>query len=330
MPGSNKSITQLTELTAPLGTDVLPIVDVAGDGSTKKIKYSNLVSSGATGPTGAVQFNNNGSLDGIEDFVVDTVNGGVVLGRVSDGNPFTIATPDNSIALRLQVGAFIGAEAVDTPTGGEVLITAGSAVTDGDGGEIEIIAGDGGSSSGDGGPISITAGNASQGSGGEIDITTGNGGYGDGGDINLTTGDAEAGSGGQGGVISLFGGRGNGSNRGGVISIVGGNGGNSGNGGTVSLYGGNSGPTAGKGGDIIISPGTTQATGGTMGNIFLGVSDGGTGPTRGANFVYIPIVAGTAGATPSTMPVNQVPLVFDTNNNRLWIYNSGWKSVTLS
>lgn len=43
-------------------------------------------------------------------------------------------------------------------------------------------------------------------------------------------------------------------------------------------------------------------------------------------YLYIPLNAGAPTAVPTTRP-NQVPLIYDTTNNDLYVYNSGWKKL---
>lgn len=113
---------------------------------------------------------------------------------------------------------------------------------------------------------------------------------------------------------------------GGQLNISAGDGNGIGKGGTIYLQGGSGGAT-GDGGDIYLSSGYTGG-GGINGNIVIG--GGATGPTRTSDFVYIPTAAGAATGAPSGTYTAYAPLVFDTTSNKLFIYNSGWKSVTLS
>lgn len=64
----------------------------------------------------------------------------------------------------------------------------------------------------------------------------------------------------------------------------------------------------------------------TTGNHVFGAAALATSATDG--FIYIPTCAGT----PSGVPTSEVGVatVYDTTNNKLYVYNGGWKSVTLA
>ena len=63
------------------------------------------------------------------------------------------------------------------------------------------------------------------------------------------------------------------------------------------------------------------------GSVILG--DGAPDNAATDGFVYIPTCAGTPSGTPTSFP-GWSPMVFDAGANKLYIYNSGWKSVTVS
>ena len=70
---TNQKISELTALTAPASTDILPIVDVSGGGtgSNNKITYANLLSKAPDGSASAPSFSfnsdNNSGISGGSD-----------------------------------------------------------------------------------------------------------------------------------------------------------------------------------------------------------------------------------------------------------------------
>jgi hypothetical protein len=46
-------------------------------------------------------------------------------------------------------------------------------------------------------------------------------------------------------------------------------------------------------------------------------------------FLYVATCAGTPTGTPTAF-TGRAPLVYDSNNNKLWIYDGGWIGVTLA
>jgi hypothetical protein len=147
---------------------------------------------------------------------------------------------------------------VANPTAQRLVVAGqdGRVDTDGEGGDIYLWAGVGGSSNGSGGDVKLDAGNA--------------GGNGSGGTVKMRGGDATDGSG---GYIEIFGGDSVDSSAG-DVNIAGGDSTND-TGGEVDIEGGES--TTGDGGDIDIDGGySASATGGHV-YINAGNSDTGTG-----------------------------------------------------
>ena len=63
------------------------------------------------------------------------------------------------------------------------------------------------------------------------------------------------------------------------------------------------------------------------GNIVCGTAAVATTATDG--FLYIPSCAGAPTGVPSTY-TGQLPIVYDSTNNKLYLYNGSWKGVTLA
>lgn len=64
-----------------------------------------------------------------------------------------------------------------------------------------------------------------------------------------------------------------------------------------------------------------------LGNVIVNTSAVATNATDG--FLYIPTCAGTPSGTPTAYS-GRVPLVFDSSNNELYVYDGSWISVALS
>lgn len=65
----------------------------------------------------------------------------------------------------------------------------------------------------------------------------------------------------------------------------------------------------------------------SSGSVVIGSAALATNATDG--FLYIPSCAGTPTGTPTTY-TGRTPIVYDTSNNKIYVYNGAWKSVTLS
>jgi hypothetical protein len=75
---------------------------------------------------------------------------------------------------------------------------------------------------------------------------------------------------------------------------------------------------------------TTYSTGATIitgGSVVISSAALATTATDG--FLYIPSCAGTPTGVPTTY-TGRVPVIYDTSNDKLYIYRGGWKSVTLA
>ena len=71
--------------------------------------------------------------------------------------------------------------------------------------------------------------------------------------------------------------------------------------------------------------GTVRMTIDLLGNVIVGTAALATTATDG--FLYIPTCAGVPTGVPSTK-TGRCPMVYDTTNNKLYVYNSGWKGAT--
>lgn len=128
----------------------------------------------------------------------------------------------------------------------------------------------------------------------------------------------------QGGSTSLSSGNaGSGTAAGGDTTISAGHGGTTaGAGGGIVIQAGNALGGNSNGGDVSIFPGTNAGSG-HLGNITLG---GSIGTSQNGGYIIISNGAGTPTGTPTVSPA----MYYDTTNNKLYMYNSAWKSVTLT
>ena len=66
----------------------------------------------------------------------------------------------------------------------------------------------------------------------------------------------------------------------------------------------------------------------TFGNVTI--SPGGIATDATGGFLSIPVCSGTPTGIPYSLPSPAAPMVYDRTNNKLYIYDAGWKGVTLS
>lgn len=67
-----------------------------------------------------------------------------------------------------------------------------------------------------------------------------------------------------------------------------------------------------------------------MGNVATENTFAAYATTATGGFPYIPTCAGTPTGVPSASYTGRVPMIFDTTNNKIFIYDGGWIGVTLS
>ncbi len=272
-----------------------------------------------------VQFNDSGAF-------------GADAGLLYDKSSTTLEVSTiNSINADMQITAADGGAASN---GQNISLIAGNSIAGGTVGGNAFLQGGNGDGIWSGGNVELDAGTAgSTGTGGGVILNTGKGGAssGDGGLIDILA--ADAGGNGKGGGVSIASGNGVGAHGGGIILIQGGDGGASGNGSTIDIFAGNGGATTGSGGAVSAASGAATGGDNNGGNINLlpGVGHG-TGhqgnvvvngviaTTDNGGFLVIPKCAGAPTGTPSSGG----SMVYDTTNNKLYVYNGGWKSVTLS
>lgn len=93
-------------------------------------------------------------------------------------------------------------------------------------------------------------------------------------------------------------------------------------GGTTKILSGDGSSANDNGGEILIVPGVKHGSG-AGGDVVVG---GSIVTTATGGFLVIPHCAGA----PTGVPHNGQSMVFDTSNNKLYVYNGAWKSVTLT
>jgi hypothetical protein len=235
-----------------------------------------------------------------------------------------------------------GTSTTASQAGGGVIILGGTPGVNASGGVVSIQGGPGGTSAGNGGAVSLRGGTATvtganggaasllggtpgaTATGGAANVTGANGGAtsGAGGPVNITGGSSTSGAG---GVVTITAGASSGgATKGGNAIIQGGGASIAGDGGDVEVKGGNGGAAA-YGGSIKLNPGT----GAGRGQVFANGAGAAlaTGATGG--HFFIPTCAGIPTGTPGPTLAGNVPMIYDTTNNNLYIYNAGWKKTTV-
>lgn len=80
--------------------------------------------------------------------------------------------------------------------------------------------------------------------------------------------------------------------------------------------------------DLVIQPsGANLFLGSQVGNTIIGASPAALATTATDGFLYIPTCAGTPTGAP-TAYTGKCAIVFDTTNNKLYVYDGGWIDVT--
>jgi hypothetical protein len=103
---ANKKITQLTELTTPVGADILAIVDdVAGTATTKKVSVTNLMGQASASNLSSYDFNGN-AISNFDASINDQT--GTTYTLLSSDNG-TVVVLDNASAVTVTVPSGLGA-----------------------------------------------------------------------------------------------------------------------------------------------------------------------------------------------------------------------------
>jgi len=71
---------------------------------------------------------------------------------------------------------------------------------------------------------------------------------------------------------------------------------------------------------------TTRLTIDQLGNVVLGSAALATGATDG--FLYIQTCAGAPSGAPTAF-TGRDAVIYDTTNNKLWVYNGSWRGIVL-
>jgi len=103
---ANKKITELTELTAPVGADILAIVDdVAGTATTKKVSVTNLMGQASASNLSSYDFNGN-AISNFDASINDQTGTTYTLVAGDNGK---VVVLDNASAVTITVPSGLGA-----------------------------------------------------------------------------------------------------------------------------------------------------------------------------------------------------------------------------
>ena len=292
-------------------------------------------------PAGAdtqIQFNNAGVLGANANLTYSSTLNTLSLGPATGTATFTTRAPSTAQnpstlviaaqnSIRTAGTSFGGALTLRSgngrPTGagggGALSITSGNAGTTGAGGTINITAGAGGTTSGDGGAINILGGSPTSGLGGDVTVRAGpaavlfleggNNPNGNGGDVRGQAGQGSGAGISSGGNFDFTGGQGNGAagGDGGSLFFAGGGGSGSGaggNGGSNTFFNGAAGTAANLDGDIFFY---LSSSAGAPGSIRLNSSFGTSAievtQNAGTSATEIGFFNATPVAQPTAVPV---------------------------
>ena len=237
------------------------------------------------GSTSEIQYNNSGSFAASSNFTFDGTNTLTVDNTIKSSNASTVTSTGNPLTITSGNGGSTSGNS------GTLTLSTGS-TTSGSGGQLTLQTNNGTGTSGEGGSIFINTGSGSNNRiGGFITMTSGNGGpSGNGGNITLFTGDGGSTSG-NAGQFNVIGGTTT-DGVGGRINLYAGNSQGSGNivGGSVQILSGN-GSDIGSGGSITLTVGSGGSTG-DGGNVNITSGEGGSTSGNGGDIV---ITTGDAG-----------------------------------
>ncbi len=259
-----------------------------------------------------VQFNDGGALGADAGLLFDKNTGELKTSAITaDNSILQIYAPDTANHASSQLNLAAGNSSSASDSGGTVNIDSGMGGSDGSGGDINLTTGAGnGAASGGGFYVTGGAGGATSGTGGGTTIQSGAGtaSAASGGAVDILAGAGASAGNAQGGSVSVYAGGSRGNKQGGQIQLSPGNGG-----------------ATGDGGDLFLLQGSKGASGNADGNVFLATRTSTT--TRNGGFAVLPISAGPPTGTPTA---GSGSVVFDSTNNDLYIYKSGWKKVNLA